>query len=188
MKIKPILFIVIFFTFLFSINLTAQVKVKGYYKKDGTYVQPHYRSSPDGNPYNNYSYPGNTNPYTGKTATGNEDTYLNNYYNNNSNYNYEYNYSNDSYINEYYTSGNLIIYTDYSQSGELSVYVDGEYVGTLSKYFTYGSPSFYGEEGTVSITTSPGYHIVQALNSNGFGWQFETDVSGNTNNIVRLTK
>jgi hypothetical protein len=62
----------------------AQVRVRGYYRSNGTYVQPYVRSSPDGNPYNNYSYPGNTNPYTGKTATGNPDTYLKNYYSHNS--------------------------------------------------------------------------------------------------------
>lgn len=38
----------------------AQVRVRGYFRKDGTYVQPHYRSAPDGNPYNNWSFPGNT--------------------------------------------------------------------------------------------------------------------------------
>jgi hypothetical protein len=58
----------------------AVVSVKGYYRKDGTYVQPHYRSNPDGNPYNNWSFPGNTNPYTGETATGAPNAYLNNYY------------------------------------------------------------------------------------------------------------
>jgi hypothetical protein len=58
----------------------AAVSVKGYYRKDGTYVAPHYRSNPDGNPYNNWSFPGNTNPYTGKVAPGNPDTYLKNYY------------------------------------------------------------------------------------------------------------
>lgn len=36
---------------------------------------------PDGNPYNNYSFPGNTNPNTGNVAPGNPDTYLRNYYN-----------------------------------------------------------------------------------------------------------
>jgi antitoxin component YwqK of YwqJK toxin-antitoxin module len=61
----------------------AQVHVSGYTKANGTYVAPYTRSSPDGNPYNNYSYPGNTNPYTGKVATGNPDTYLYNYYNKN---------------------------------------------------------------------------------------------------------
>jgi hypothetical protein len=54
----------------------GSVSVRGYYRKDGTYVAPHYRSSPDGNPYNNWSFPGNTNPYTGKTATGDPSTYL----------------------------------------------------------------------------------------------------------------
>ena len=54
----------------------ADEYVHGYQRKDGTYVQPHHHSEPDGNPYNNYSYPGNTNPYTGKTAPGDPDTYL----------------------------------------------------------------------------------------------------------------
>jgi len=43
--------------------------VDGYTRKDGTYVAPHYRSAPDGNPYNNYSTRGNTNPYTGEQGT-----------------------------------------------------------------------------------------------------------------------
>ena len=71
------------FSVLLSNLLFSQVYVKGYTKKNGTYVEPHYRSSPDKNPYNNYSFPGNTNPYTGKTSTGNPDTYLDNYYNKN---------------------------------------------------------------------------------------------------------
>lgn len=38
---------------------SAQVNVKGYYRSNGTYVQPHVRSNPDGNPYNNYSQQSN---------------------------------------------------------------------------------------------------------------------------------
>lgn len=98
---KFILLILLISICFFSIS---QVKVSGYYRKNGTYVQPYYRSAPDGNPYNNYSFPGNTNPYTGKTSTGNSDTYLNNYYNKNKsssygNNNYKYNnyYRNYSY-------------------------------------------------------------------------------------------
>ena len=30
------------------------VSVSGYSRKDGSYVKPHYRSAPDGNPNNNY--------------------------------------------------------------------------------------------------------------------------------------
>lgn len=47
----------------------AQVHVQGYTRRDGTYVQPHYRSSPDSTPYNNWSTRGNVNPYTGHRGT-----------------------------------------------------------------------------------------------------------------------
>jgi hypothetical protein len=57
----------------------AQTHVDGYFRRDGTYVQPHMRSAPDRNPSNNWSYPGNTNPYTGERTTGRPDTYLDNY-------------------------------------------------------------------------------------------------------------
>lgn len=55
--------------------------VRGYTQRDGTYVAPHQRTSPDHNPYNNYSFPGNYNPNTGRTTPGNPDTYLNRYNN-----------------------------------------------------------------------------------------------------------
>ena len=73
------LFFALFLIMTISVICSAQVRVKGYYRKDGTYVRQHVRSNPDGNPYNNWSYPGNVNPYTGKVATGNPDTYLKNY-------------------------------------------------------------------------------------------------------------
>ena len=44
----------------------ADQYVRGYFRRDGTYVQPHYRSDPDGYFWNNYSAYGNINPYTGK--------------------------------------------------------------------------------------------------------------------------
>jgi hypothetical protein len=47
--------------------------VKGYVKKDGTYVEPHYQTNPDSTKLNNYSTEGNVNPYTGKEGT--EDPY-----------------------------------------------------------------------------------------------------------------
>ena len=47
----------------------SQVYVKGYTRKDGTYVRPHYRSAPDGKFYNNWSTKGNVNPYTGEPGT-----------------------------------------------------------------------------------------------------------------------
>lgn len=47
----------------------ADTYVRGYHRKDGTYVQPHYRSDPDGNRFNNFSTQGNVNPYTGRVGT-----------------------------------------------------------------------------------------------------------------------
>lgn len=47
----------------------GSVYVHGYTRSNGTYVAPHMRSAPDGNPYNNWSTIGNTNPYTGEAGT-----------------------------------------------------------------------------------------------------------------------
>lgn len=52
-----------------AISAKADVSVRGYYRNNGTYVQPHYRSNPDGNPHNNWSTYPNINPYTGERGT-----------------------------------------------------------------------------------------------------------------------
>lgn len=54
--------------------------VNGYTRRDGTYVQGHYRSDPDNSPYNNQSYPGSYNQNTGRVTSGNQQEYLQNYY------------------------------------------------------------------------------------------------------------
>jgi hypothetical protein len=59
---------------LFALSTIAHAKdtyVHGYSRNNGTYVQPHYRTAPDSNPYNNYSTKGNINPYTGQAGTKN---------------------------------------------------------------------------------------------------------------------
>jgi hypothetical protein len=55
--------------FSWAENAFSQVRVKGYTRKDGTYVAPHVRSRPDGNSSNNWSTQGNSNPYTGTPGT-----------------------------------------------------------------------------------------------------------------------
>jgi len=52
-----------------SLTADAAVRVRGYYRSNGTYVQPHYRSNPDGNFSNNWSTYPNVNPYTGAIGT-----------------------------------------------------------------------------------------------------------------------
>ena len=43
--------------------------VSGYTRSDGTYVQPHYQTNPNGTRDDNYSTQGNVNPYTGQPGT-----------------------------------------------------------------------------------------------------------------------
>ena len=45
------------------------VHVRGHYRFNGTYVNQHYRTRPDGNFYNNWSTFPNYNPYTGRQGT-----------------------------------------------------------------------------------------------------------------------
>jgi len=47
----------------------ADQHVRGYVKKDGTYVAPHYRTTPNVTTSDNYSTRGNVNPYTGEPGT-----------------------------------------------------------------------------------------------------------------------
>lgn len=54
---------------------SAQVHVRVYTKKDGTYVAPHMRSSPNNTTLDNYSTKGNVNPYTGQPGTKDPEPY-----------------------------------------------------------------------------------------------------------------
>lgn len=47
----------------------ADVSVRGYFRSNGTYVMPHFRSAPDGSFFNNWSTSPNVNPYTGVTGS-----------------------------------------------------------------------------------------------------------------------
>lgn len=60
--------------------IAKDVRVDGYTKKDGTYVEPHHRSSPNSSPYDNYSTKGNDNPYTGEKGTVSPDSQNSNPY------------------------------------------------------------------------------------------------------------
>ena len=58
--------------FVFGVHqVDASVRVSGYTTKNGTYVAPSYRSSPNKVKYDNYSSKGNYNPYTGKKGSKN---------------------------------------------------------------------------------------------------------------------
>lgn len=58
---------------------STDVWVNPYLRKDGTLVEGHYRTAPNGNPLDNYSFPGNLNPYTGEVGKGSVQEYLQDY-------------------------------------------------------------------------------------------------------------
>jgi hypothetical protein len=47
---------------------SGDVKVRGYLKKNGTYVQSHHKTKSNGTQRDNYSAEENLNPYTGTTG------------------------------------------------------------------------------------------------------------------------
>lgn len=54
---------------LFAAEAVADTYVRGYTRQDGTYVAPHYRSSPNRSYNDNWSTSPNRNPYTGQQGT-----------------------------------------------------------------------------------------------------------------------
>ena len=49
--------------------LAGETFVDGYHRRDGTYVAPHYRTTPDSSYNNNWSTAPNVNPHTGQQGT-----------------------------------------------------------------------------------------------------------------------
>jgi len=118
----------IIFPYFFS---QSQVRVKGYYRKDGTYVQPHYRSNPDGNVYNNYSTKGNINPYTGKEGTKNPTA--SNLYSAKSSYGSSATYSNSNSSTYKYAATHYPINPPYDLYDKKIYYYDNNWKGVANE-------------------------------------------------------
>lgn len=65
---KQTTLIILVFLLIFCSHSWAQKHTNGYYKQNGTYVQPHYSTSPNSSRSDNWSTRGNVNPYTGKSG------------------------------------------------------------------------------------------------------------------------
>lgn len=68
-KILTFVFLSVFVLTGLVSTAEAATRIKGYYRSNGTYVRPYYRSDSNSSRYDNYSYYGNYNPYTGKYGT-----------------------------------------------------------------------------------------------------------------------
>src|SRR5437763_12810077 len=52
----------------FAVHAQSSHYVNPYVNKNGTYVEGHHQTNPDGNRLNNWSTQGNVNPYTGEAG------------------------------------------------------------------------------------------------------------------------
>ncbi|WP_458626490.1 hypothetical protein [Winogradskyella sp. PC D3.3] len=59
---------------------SKHIRVKGYTKSNGTYVEPYYRTAPNSTNRDNFSTKGNTNPYTGTAGWVTPDNKINTLY------------------------------------------------------------------------------------------------------------
>ena len=65
-KIIAFLFLFVLLATTLATSAEAATRTRGYFKKSGTYVAPHYKSNRDSSKFNNWSTKGNSNPFTGK--------------------------------------------------------------------------------------------------------------------------
>ncbi|MBK9415292.1 MAG: hypothetical protein IPN61_18060 [Bacteroidetes bacterium] len=95
--LKAFLFfvLVIFTLFCHAQTNSHHVKVNGYYRKDGTYVQPYFRTAPNSTKADNFSTKGNVNPYTGKPGWIKPNNSYNTFYYSTYTYNPKVNANND---------------------------------------------------------------------------------------------
>jgi len=125
--IKKLFLLVVFifcsFGLVFSQTNPQHVKVSGYYRKDGTYVQPYFRTAPNSTNRDNFSTKGNINPYTGKSGWIEPDSKYNTFY-------YDtYTYIQKTTKSDYATNSNLPI------KYKNRTYIEDEY-GHYSYYLT----------------------------------------------------
>lgn len=73
MRVSKILVAVLCLATATSAFAQRTTSVRGYTRKDGTYVAPHVRTAPNSTRTDNWSTRGNVNPYTGRE--GNKDPY-----------------------------------------------------------------------------------------------------------------
>ena len=127
LRFKPHWLLYLVFIYSVSFGLFADVHVSGYYRKDGTYVRPHYRSSPDGITSNNYSARGisKVHSYCGSHGT---------YHTHNAN-------------GTFSTSGDTVVEkTGLYERGEVIPKGDsGTYFGNESKITTYTTTGTYAK-------------------------------------------
>jgi len=133
-----------------TLSANADVYVRGYYRRNGTYVRPHYRSNPDGNFYNNWSTYPNINPHTGTIGTKRTPSYSSSYSWRTPSYgtsslSSSYSWRTPSYSTPSYSTGCTLMTPSSSFSGRgsslMTPYSNGSSLMAPSSSFSTGSSS-----------------------------------------------
>ena len=74
---KALFTLVVLFATVSQLFAQGHHRVSGYYRSNGTYVQPHYRTNPNNTINDNWSTAPNVNPFTGRVGTVAPTTYSN---------------------------------------------------------------------------------------------------------------
>ena len=127
-------FLFVFLFALLTIFSSAQtnsnhLRVSGYYRSNGTYIQPYFRTAPNSTNRDNFSTKGNTNPYTGKPGWIEPDNKFNTFYYN------TYSYTPSKTTTSTTTSPPQLIYKD-------RTYVEDEH-GNYSCYLKVNDKRTY---------------------------------------------
>lgn len=137
-----------------SIYNYSQVSVRGYYRKNGTYVQPHVRTYPNSTVTDNYSYRGNYNPNTeyNTISSNNSPSTTYNYYNNSSSTS---NYDKEQ-INGYYRHDGTYVNGYYRKKTKTSIsYNNSKYVYNDNSNNNKNSKKKYVNTTNVNLRTTP---------------------------------
>ncbi|QYS87651.1 hypothetical protein JJC03_07585 [Flavobacterium oreochromis] len=162
-----------FTTFIAQVNPNYN-SVRGYYKSNGTYVEPYNRTNPNNTNTDNYSTRPNINPWTGKRGTITPD------YEYNTKTNYNYSNNNNSNTNTYKElNSSVSVYSNYGESGYIKIWIDGVYAGYLESHFKTGTPNC-GQDGTIKLPITSGSHSYIAKDNAGFKWSGNFNTSPNS--------
>lgn len=147
-------FIFIFLLLMPELVFAKDVYVNGYTRKDGTYVEGHYRSAPNNTVNDNFSTYGNVNPYTGKPGTKhitdhNENTYSPSYN------------SENSRIHESYS---LDAYCNTNDGDQFSIEFNSDLLKAKGKYTAKRSPS---QDNAWAAYSNKGYTYYLGTVNNG---------------------
>ncbi len=173
-------------SFIFCLSFVGQIFgqkdhwVNPHFRKNGSFVEGHYRTNRNNTPWDNYSTIGNYNPYTGKAGW---------IYPKIPSYGYttpSYDwYAYSEYIPNWYSYGKkrISIYTNFGMASKIKVFINNQFAGTTQLNFPGGSPSC-GQYGTMTTNCDNGVFQISAVDGYGYTWNFSLPANSECNSMA----